>query len=114
MLTGVIGNLRKSTNLGIQLASTPSAGGATTRNSGSVHVYYVESILFIKGNRDNVSFKLYIIVYTLSLIHRMIHAFSDAGILNQQYLTLSHLARIGVVGKRYIYQGKGGTHLFLI
>ena len=39
--------------------------------------------------------------------YRMVHAFPAAGLLTQQYLTLCRLARLGVVGKRYIYQGKG-------
>ena len=36
--------------------------------------------------------------------HRIIHAFSATGLLTQQYLTFCHLARLGVVGKQYIYQ----------
>ena len=31
-----------------------------------------------------------------------------AGLLIQQYLSFCHLARVGVTGKRYIYQGKRG------
>ena len=36
----------------------------------------------------------------------MVHAFTAAGLLTQQYLSFCRLARLGVVGKRYIYQSK--------
>ena len=41
----------------------------------------------------------------------MVHAFIAAGLLIQQYLSLCYLARLGVVGKRYIYQGKRSVHI---
>ena len=43
----------------------------------------------------------------------MVHAFSAAGLLTQQYLTFYGLVRLGAVRKRYIYQGKGWQLFFL-
>ena len=43
----------------------------------------------------------------------MVHAFSGTGLLTQQYITFSRLARLGAVGKRYIYQSKNGSHFIM-
>ena len=36
----------------------------------------------------------------------MVHAFRAAGLLTQQYISFCRIARLGIIGKRYIYQGK--------
>ena len=53
-----------------------------------------------------ISEKAFCLWFTYCMSHRMVHAFTAAGLLTQQYLSFCQLARLGVVGKRYIYQSK--------
>ena len=53
-----------------------------------------------------ISEKAFSLWFTYCMSHRMVHAFTAAGLLTQQYLSFCRLARLGVVGKRYIYQSK--------
>ena len=43
----------------------------------------------------------------------MVHAFIATGLLVQQFLTLCRLARIGVIGRRYIYQGTSDMYMYV-
>ena len=44
-------------------------------------------------------------IYLLSRVHRMIHAFTSAGMLPSQYINFSTFSGIGNVGHRYISRG---------
>ena len=48
----------------------------------------------------------FLLMYFLTIVFRLIHGFTCAGILPTQYLHFSQFAGIGVVGKWYIQAGK--------
>ena len=64
---------------------------------------YVVNQRYIIQWISNVGYVCFICAYSPQ---RMIHAFTAAGLLLQQYLSFCHMARLGIIGKRYIYQGK--------
>ena len=96
--------------MGLPLESPLCVESAAASDAGSAHEYGEESTSSIRGNNYTLVLVSVRVCMCIFPTNRMVHAFTAAGLLVQQFLTLCRLARIGVIGKCYIYQGKSDMY----